>query len=126
MGVNEIVVLSGKGGTGKTTVAGAQDLVRILGLAAHFGVRTLGCLNKCDLSETRAAEIESLCASRGTPVAARVPFDLAVIRAMAAGLAVTEMGEGPVAEALRGLWRECRRYLGDGPVAADRTSAAGR
>lgn len=95
------------------TVAGFHDLERIVGVAQHFQVPVLVCLNKADLSPRQAAEVERFCATEGIELLARIPFDPAVTRAMVQGRPITADGSGPAAEALRALWAQLRpRWAG--------------
>ncbi len=86
------------------TVAGAHDLGRIVGVARHFGVRAVVCINKYDLNPVKTEEIASWCAEWGVPVVGRIPFDQAVTRAMVQGKPITEHSDGAVAEELRRIW----------------------
>jgi MinD superfamily P-loop ATPase len=92
------------------TVAGFHDLERIVGVAQHFQVPMLVCLNKADLSPQQAAEVERFCAAEGMELLARIPYDPAVTRAMVQGRPITADGGGPAAEALRGLWAALRPH----------------
>jgi MinD superfamily P-loop ATPase len=87
------------------TLSGVHDLERIIGVAEHFGVLSLVCINKYDLNPEAARKIEELCLDRGVEVVGRLPFDTAVVDAMVAGRAVVEMDDGPMGEAIKSLWR---------------------
>lgn len=86
------------------TVAGAHDLGRILGVARHFGVPALVCINKGDLNLRKTEEITAWCAERDVPVVGRIPFDQAVTQAMVQGKPITEHSDGTVTEELRQVW----------------------
>jgi MinD superfamily P-loop ATPase len=94
------------------TIPGVHDLRRILGTTDHFGVRSLVLINKADLNAKRAQEVESFCASRGTAVAGRVPFDVMVTEAMVHGQPVTAYSDGPVSRELRLAWKKIKGQLG--------------
>jgi len=95
------------------SVAGFHDLERVVGVARHFQVPVLVCLNKADLNRRQAEEIERFCAAQGMELLARIPFDPAVTQAMVQGRPVTADGGGPAAEALAGLWAAIRpRWMG--------------
>ena len=97
------------------TVSGVHDLERIMATTDHFGVRSLVAINKADLNLKRAEEITAFCAARGIEIVGRVPYDDAVTEAMVQGRPVTEHTDGPVTEALRGVWAQVReRLLPDG------------
>jgi MinD superfamily P-loop ATPase len=85
------------------TITGEHDLVRILDVAAHFGIRTAVCINKCDLNPEGSGRIEALCRERAVMVAGRLPFHSSVTEAMVSSRSVTENG-GPVAQAITEMW----------------------
>lgn len=56
------------------TVTGEHDLVRLLDVADHFGIKTTVCINKYDLNPEAARKIEELCGKRGVKIAGRLPY----------------------------------------------------
>lgn len=86
------------------TVTGEHDLVRLLDVAGHFGIKTTVCINKYDLNPEAARKIELLCQKRGVNIAGRLPYHTSVIDAMVRAQAVVEIG-GPVAEAIKEMWQ---------------------
>jgi len=101
------------------TVSGAHDLERILGTTDHFGVPSLVAINKADLNLARCEEIAAFCAERGVKVVGRIPYDTVVTKAMVQGQPVTEYTNGPVTEALGGLWAQVRERLLPDDVGAE-------
>ena len=96
------------------TVSGAHDLQRIVGVARHFGVPALACVNKWDLNPTKTSEIAAWCVGQGVPVVGWIPFDQVVTRAMVEGQPVTAYGHGPVSQAIQDLWIEVKRRIREG------------
>lgn len=92
------------------TITGEHDLMRILDVAGHFGIKTAVCINKYDLNPAGSRRIEALCQKRAIMVAGRLPFHSSVVEAMVAGLAVAEMG-GPVALAISEMWNILEKRL---------------
>jgi len=92
------------------TQSGIHDLDRVVGIAKHFGVLSLVCINKYDLNPEAVKKIEEFCCNRGIEVIGRLPFDTIVVDAMVAGRAVVEMG-GPMADAIESLWRNIESQL---------------
>ena len=86
------------------TVTGEHDLVRLLDVADHFGIKTTVCINKYDLNPEAARKIEELCGKRGVKIAGRLPYHTSVIEAMVKAQAVVEIG-GPVAEAIEDMYK---------------------
>jgi MinD superfamily P-loop ATPase len=92
------------------TITGEHDLERILDVAAHFGILTEVCINKCDLNPEGSRRIEDLCRERAVMVAGRLPFHSSVVEAMISGRAVAENG-GPVALAISEMWNILEKQL---------------
>jgi MinD superfamily P-loop ATPase len=99
------------------TVSGVHDLERIIATTDHFGVPSLVAINKADLNPARSEEIAAFCAERGAEIVGRVPYDDVVTEAMVQGQPVTAYTDGPVTEALKGMWSRVRNLiLSDGEV----------
>jgi len=93
------------------SVSGAHDLERVLDTVEHFGMPAMACVNKADLSPAWTDRIVSRLAERGVAVAARLPFDRAVTRAMVRRRTITEEMSGPMVSALEELYHEVRTAL---------------
>jgi len=87
------------------TVAGRSDLRRIASLLRHFGVAALVCVNKWDIHEALADEIEAECRQEGHAVVGRVPYDEDVPLAIGDGVPLVEWSDGAAAHAVRTLWQ---------------------
>ena len=86
------------------TVAGVHDLRRILATVQHFRVPAAVVINKCDLNIVRRREIQSFCDAEGIPIAAQIPFDTEVTKAMIRGRVVTEEPNGEFSRGLVRIW----------------------
>ncbi len=87
------------------TVAGVQDMRRVLQTVQHFGVRAMVCINKADIYPAGADDIKTYCLENGIEIAGRIPFDLTVASAMVAGEAVTAFQpEAPSSVAIKAVW----------------------
>lgn len=101
------------------TVAGLHDLQRAEEMVAHFRLPSLVCINKADINPEGAVRIEERCRERGVRVIGRIPFDPAVVEAMAEGKPVTEYRPGTsVSQALVDLWGEVKGHLEERPALA--------
>jgi MinD superfamily P-loop ATPase len=95
------------------TLSGLHDLERVGGLAGHFKIPTLACVNKFDLNEEMSNQIADYCAKNQIEMVGRIPYDTAVTHAMVAGKSIVEFADGNVSEAIRGIWHSVERYLKD-------------
>ncbi|MGI6131401.1 MAG: ATP-binding protein [Bacillota bacterium] len=98
------------------TVAGTHDMQRAVELARHFGVKPAVCINKYDLDEAGAKQIEQYCSSEGVQIAGKVPFDEEVVGAVVRGVPVvtrdgSHRAEGKAAQAIRRLWANVESEL---------------
>ncbi len=93
------------------TISGVHDLERIMGTTDHFGVPSLVAINKADLNLARSEEIAAFCAGRSVEVVGRIPYDDVVTEAMVHGRPVTDYTDGPVTEAMKGMWSRVRDLI---------------
>jgi len=93
------------------TLSGIHDLERVLSVCHHFGVPALVCINKYDINEDNARQIEEFCLSQRVEVAARIPFDNTVTQAMVAGLPVVEYGQNGASHQIEALWELVSKSL---------------
>ncbi len=86
------------------TLSGKHDMERVADLAKHFDIPTMVCVNKWDLNEQIAGEIQSLAEKRGIGVAGRVRYDRAVTQAQINRKSIVEnQSDGPAAD-IRETW----------------------
>jgi len=95
------------------TLSGIHDLERVLGVCRHFGVPALVCINKYDLNEENARQIESNCLSQGVEIAGRVPFDNVVTESIVQGVPVVEYSDGRVTKEVERMWHTLSTMLGN-------------
>jgi MinD superfamily P-loop ATPase len=97
-GVNLAVIVT------EPTPSGIHDLERIVSLCDHFKVPVAAIINKYDLNEKLAQEIETFCRERDDSVVAKLPHDPVFVHAMLEGKAVTEYANGSVSQQIRRAW----------------------
>lgn len=85
------------------SLSGLHDLERILGVAGHFGVPALVCINKSDVLPELAREIRERCRSLGIEVAAEIPFSEAVVDSLRRGMPPVGNVPREVEESLRSI-----------------------
>lgn len=98
-------------GVAEATLSGKHDLERLAGLAAHFKIPMLVCINKADLNAEVAAAVKGWCRSRGIPVVGSIPYDRRFTEAQVQGKSLVELGDGATARAVRTVWQETRTAL---------------
>ncbi|MBW2020666.1 MAG: ATP-binding protein [Deltaproteobacteria bacterium] len=93
------------------TLSGLHDLERVGGLAAHFKIPTLACINKFDLNEEMSDQIARCCARNHIALVGRIPYDTSVTHAMVAGKSIVEFSDGSVSDAINKIWEKVENCL---------------
>jgi MinD superfamily P-loop ATPase len=93
------------------TVSGIHDFRRVAQLAARLDVPGLLVVNKADLNEEIAEEIEAAAVKHGIDLAGRIPYDQDVTRAQIARKTVVEFSDGPASQAIHVVWAEIQKHL---------------
>jgi len=88
-----------------------HDLLRVAGVARHFGSRLFLALNKADLSPRLAEEIRETAAREGITYLGEIPYDEGVTAAQLAGAPVVVHSDGPAAAAIQEIWGKLRGEL---------------
>jgi MinD superfamily P-loop ATPase len=86
------------------TLSGIHDLERVRGVCHHFNIPALVCINKYDINEGNARQIEKFCQEQGIEVAGRIPFDNTVTEAMVHGRPVVEYARNGISRQIEALW----------------------
>jgi len=100
------------------TTSGRHDFMRVAQLTAQLGIPGMMAVNKADVNEDVARELEEFARQHGIAVAGRVPYDPAVTRAQIARKTVVEASDGPAAQAIRALWVLVEKQLQQSAPAA--------
>ena len=93
------------------TVSGVHDFRRVAQLAARLDVPGLLAVNKADLNEEIANELEAMATQHGILPVGRIPYDREVTRAQIARKTVVEASDGPAASGIRQVWSVVEEQL---------------
>ncbi|SFN04260.1 ATP-binding protein [Thermodesulforhabdus norvegica] len=94
------------------TLSGCHDMERVIGLAKHFRIPALVCLNRWDINEKMAGSIEKKARELGAPVVGRIPYNPAFTRAQLTGEPVVRL-DGRLAVIIESIWQEIERAGGE-------------
>jgi len=87
------------------TLSGMHDLVRVLDVCRYFGIPASVCINKYDLNDDNAREIESYCLNQEVKVVSKIPFDNIFTEALMQGQPVVEYSQSEVTNEIKSLWQ---------------------
>jgi len=88
------------------TLSGIHDLERIVGVAHHFGIKGVVCINKYDLNLIITQKIEEYCRHNNIELVGKIPFDISVIEALVRGLPIVEYSNNQVTHEIKNLWEK--------------------
>jgi len=97
-GVDFVLIVS------EPTISGMHDMKRIIETSKHFGVSCAVCINKFDVNEDTANEIESYCNGLSVPVIGRIPYDGTVVKAVNNCQSIATYPESPAGKAIKAIW----------------------
>lgn len=93
------------------TISGIHDLERVLGVARHFGIPGVVCVNKYDINTENSMKIKKYCEDLGIEVVSEVPFDPRVSRAIVNAKSVIEYPCGEVTTEVEKMWERVKHIL---------------
>jgi MinD superfamily P-loop ATPase len=86
------------------TLSGMHDLERVVGVAQHFNVPVMVCINKYDINPLNASKIGEFCRKNGFDVAGKIPYEKNVTKAMVHKKSIIEYPCGEVTAEVTKLW----------------------
>lgn len=86
------------------TISGMHDMKRIIETSKHFGVNCAVCINKFDVNEDTANEIESYCNGLSVPLIGRIPYDGTVVKAVNRCQSIACYPDSPAGKAIASIW----------------------
>lgn len=93
------------------TLSGVADLERIGGVCHHFRIPWVVCINKFDVNEENSRKIERMCKEYGISVVGKIPYDTNFIRAVVAGVPLSEFSSNKSANEVKKLWERISGIL---------------
>jgi len=93
------------------TLSGIHDLERVVGVANHFNIPVMACINKYDINPANTSKIEGYCSKNNLGVAGRIPYDPQVTKAMVNKKTVIEYPCGKVTEEVEKIWETVKNKL---------------
>ena len=107
-GVDVVVVVV------EPTLSGIHDMERILGLAEHFKIPALACINKYDINLDNTKRIQEYCGQKEVGMVGMIPFDSKVIEALVQRKSIIEYPCGTVTKKVVKIWQEVSDHLDHG------------
>jgi MinD superfamily P-loop ATPase len=104
-GVNLVLIVT------EPTLSGMHDMDRILGVARHFNIPAVVCINKVNINPENANKIEEFCKKENISVVGKLPYDNVLTAAMIEGQTLIEYSNGTLATKVREMWNNILRIM---------------
>jgi len=93
----------------EATISGLHDLKRVQQLVKTFHIRSCCIINKADLNEEKANEIEEFCKTENIEVIAKLPYDVTFTKAMSEAKPIVEFDENSeVSNLIKNSWEKIK------------------
>lgn len=93
------------------TKSGLEDLMRVVALCEHFGVFTMVCINKYDINEEVAREIENFVKDKDLKLVGKIPYDDTVMRSINELKPITCYKESIAEKAIEDMWSNIKNFI---------------
>ena len=87
------------------TKSGLHDMQRLVELIRSFNITVFALINKCDINDQVSGEIETYLKKHNIPLAAKIPFDEAMVEAMLVGKTIVEyLPDSEISKTIHHTW----------------------
>lgn len=93
------------------SLSGIHDLKRILDVTRHFGINSLVCINKFDLSPEMSREIESFCKEESIDLIGKIPFDRNIVNNARQEISVEKLLKTNAGKAIEDIWDKVKSFV---------------
>jgi MinD superfamily P-loop ATPase len=93
------------------TFSAIHDLERILGVAYHFEIPAIVCINKYDINLDNTKKIEQYCERNNIDIVGKLPYNNIVTEAMIHEKTVNEFSKGDFSDMIFDMWKKVEERL---------------
>lgn len=104
-GVNLVLIVT------EPTLSAIHDLQRIIGVAEHFNIPAIVCINKCDINLDNTNKIKQYCKNKNIEVVGELPYDTVVTESMVEEKSVVEFSTGEISEKIIEMWNIIKKKI---------------
>jgi len=104
-GVNLVLIVT------EPTLSAIHDLERVMGVAQHFHIPAVVCINKSSINSENTSKIEEYCKKNNIPIVGKLPYDTTITQAMIHEQSVIEFSDGILSHDIREMWSKIREVL---------------
>jgi MinD superfamily P-loop ATPase len=93
------------------TFSAIHDLERVLGVAQHFHIPAVVCINKESINIDNTEKIKQYCKENDIPIVGTLPYDTIVTQAMIREQSVIEFSNDRLSRKVREMWTKILKLL---------------
>ncbi len=93
------------------TKSGLEDLKRVVTLCEHFEIFTMVCINKYDINEDVAKEIEDYVNDKELELVGKIPYDDMVMKSINELKPITYYKESIAKKAIENMWDNIKKFI---------------
>jgi MinD superfamily P-loop ATPase len=93
------------------TLSAIHDLERVLGVAQHFHIPAVVCINKSTINSENTLKIEQYCKKNNILIVGKLPYDTTITQAMIHEQSVIEFSDGVISREIREMWGKILEVL---------------
>jgi len=88
------------------TLSAIHDLERVFGVAQHFHVTVIVCINKSSINSENTLKIEQYCKKNNILIVGKLPYDLTMTQAMIHEKSIIEFSNGVLSKNISEMWNK--------------------
>lgn len=114
IGCSVIASITGSGAAlvvTEPTKSGLEDLIRVVELCEHFRIFTMVCINKYDINEEVAREIENFVNDKALKLVGKIPYDDTVMKSINELKPITYYKESIAERAIEDMWGNIKKFI---------------
>ncbi len=93
------------------TLSAIHDLERIIGVAQHFHIPSVVCINKSSINAENTSKIEQYCKKNNILIVGKLPYDTTITQAMIHEQSVIEFSDGVLSQNICDMWDKILEVL---------------
>jgi MinD superfamily P-loop ATPase len=93
------------------TLSAIHDLERIIGVAYHFKIPAVVCINKFDINLDNTEKITKYCEQNNIGFVGKLPYDTIMTKAMINQKNIIEFSDGKLSHEIREMWNKIQGLL---------------
>ncbi len=101
-GASEVLIVT------EATNSGKHDLIRLIELINHFKIHASCIINKVDLNQKAANQVEEVCYKNDIRVISKIPFTLSFTKALEQGLTLAEYDDNKLKNEINNIWYQIK------------------